>query len=817
MGNALVSVAAVLLLTSLAGGKLSGSGETSSRPLAGPQPDVVRIAQARPERANRSNHDGRGTSNPQADAKAGKPDRSGLTPRARKLIDERDRRDKNVWKPEVDAQAYEHVFMSMWDALRANGHRFNVLETVRLNRIAIPESKTEQSLDYDILETTYGVDIADGEGIASGAAEKWLDQTEFAQWLAELQSAGYRLHESEWHHSEFQPAGTDSAAVSLISFLLHVTGPDERIVFRGKLQVRWTANSSPAEPVIGSIRVIDLKRWGRKAPVAFESVSIDPQGEARPARAQPLIVYDLDGDGLSEIMLGESNVLYRNLGAGAFSKEQFLKPSVGSLMSGIVADFDRDGRPDYVCIGRDFLLHRYEVDENGRFEQKSERVCKIRFDRPQVFSAGDVDGDGDLDLWLGQYMPPYVMGQMPRPYYDANDGFPDYLLINDGTGKFTDGTEHARLTAKARRRTYAGSLVDLNDDGHVDLIVISDFSGVDIYHNDGTGRFIDVTARVLPERHTFGMSYSLADYDRNGKLDVYVVGMSSTTARRLSKLGLGLESHRRFQEMRPIMGYGNRMYLNSGSDRFTIPKFNNQVARTGWSWGCSSFDFDNDGDRDIYIANGHRSGESCQDYCTKFWRHDIYLEPTGFDQDVREMFGAINGDLDSGKISWNGYEHNKLLMNRGGTNFVDVAWLMGVAFEADSRAVVTDDLDGDGRVDLLVTEYKIRGNRETYRLKVLRNTMETGHHWIGVRLRDSAEGGSAIGAMVTVNSGDRPQITRVVTGDSFTAQHAPVVHFGLRDRERVESLTVKWADGRSVTLNNPDADRYHDLSTATGN
>ena len=77
----------------------------------------------------------------------------------------------------------------------------------------------------------------------------------------------------------------------------------------------------------------------------------------------------------------------------------------------------------------------------------------------------------------------------------------------------------------------------------------------------------------------------------------------------------------------------------------TIAKFNDQVARTGWSWGCSSFDFDNDGDRDIYIANGHRSGESRQDYCTKFWRHDIYLEPTGFDQDVREMFGAINGDL----------------------------------------------------------------------------------------------------------------------------------------------------------------------------
>ena len=734
------------------------------------------------------------------------PNLSGLPSAARKIIDERAQRDQTTWKSEVDAQAYEQVFLSMWDGLRAKKHRFEVLTSIPFNQISIPKPVSEQTLEWGIVETTFGSNSSNNNG-------KDFSHEQFAKWLAGLNAAGYKLHESEWHHSEFHPASPDAPASSLVSFLLHVTGPKSRMALRGKLQVRWAEDSSPTKPEIDSIRVAGLKSWRREGPIAFEPHTIDPPGEARPARAQPLIVYDLDGDGLSEIILGESNVVYRNQGKGNFTKEQFLKPFVGTLACGIVADFDRDGLPDYVCVGRDYQLYRYEANEQGRFEQESELACDLRFDRPQVLSAGDVDGDGDLDLWFGQYMPPYVMGQMPTPYYDANDGFPDYLLINDGNGKFTDGTEQAGLTAKARRRTYAGSLVDLNDDGHLDLVVVSDFSGIDIYHNDGTGRFADVTDHVLPERHTFGMGHSFADYDLNGKLDLYVIGMSSTTARRLSKLGLGLEGHQDLQKMRPVMGYGNRMYLDTGNKSYAIPKFNDQVARTGWSWGCSSFDFDNDGDRDIYVSNGHRSGKSCQDYCTTFWRHDIYLKPEGFDKDVSAMFNAINGDLNSGKISWNGYEHNKLLMNRSGTSFIDVAWLMGVAFEADSRAVVSDDFDGDGRVDLLVTEYKIRGNWDSYRLKVLRNTIETDHHWVGVRLRDSAEGGSTIGAIVTVKAAGRTHTDRVVTGDSYTAQHASGVHFGLGNTDQIDSLTVQWSDGRTATVDHPEIDRYYDLSS----
>ena len=182
-----------------------------------------------------------------------------------------------------------------------------------------------------------------------------------------------------------------------------------------------------------------------------------------------------------------------------------------------------------------------------------------------------------------------------------NDGFRAFLLENDGQGVFRDITDSAGLTTKRRRRTYSGSLVDLDDDRDLDLVVVSDFSGVDVYTNDGSGKFTDVTDERIDKRHAFGMSLSIADYNLDAKIDFFMTGMSSTTARRLHQMGLGRKGFDQHQASRPEMGYGNRMYLANGSN-FQQAAFNNQVARTGWSWGSTSFDFDNDGDRESFCC-----------------------------------------------------------------------------------------------------------------------------------------------------------------------------------------------------------------------
>src|SRR5262249_48798467 len=148
---------------------------------------------------------------------------------------------------------------------------------------------------------------------------------------------------------------------------------------------------------------------------------------------------------------------------------------------------------------------------------------QVRVVSPAVLTTGDIDGDGDLDLWLGQYKQPFVGGQMPTPYYDANDGNPSYLLLNDGTGRFETATAQAGLSSKSRRRTISASFVDLDDDGDLDLITVNDFSGVDLFYIDGRGHFTNESHR-LDHRTMYGMTHCFGDFDHDGAIDFLVTG-----------------------------------------------------------------------------------------------------------------------------------------------------------------------------------------------------------------------------------------------------------------------------------------------------
>jgi hypothetical protein len=525
----------------------------------------------------------------------------------------------------------------------------------------------------------------------------------------------------------------------------------------------------------------------------------------------PLLVYDINGDGLSEILLGGCNRLYLNRGGGSFQLVELCAVPNKLFEVGLVADLTGDGVADFVAPGSrgDMLLYRGDAD--GRFSSRP--MGKARdggpLRQPQALTAGDIDGDGDLDLWVGQYLISYVGGQMPTPYYDANDGLPAFLLVNQGDGRFEPRTEEAGLSTKRFRRTYTASFVDLDDDDDLDLLVVSDFAGVDMYFNDGRGYFTDVTDQLVDERHLFGMSVSFGDYDLDGRLDFFVTGMASTTARRLDLMKLGRRDRPDIHLMRSRMGYGNRMYLR-GSDGYDEPDFRDQVARTGWTWGTTSFDFDNDGDRDIYVANGHSSGQSTKDHCTHFWCHDIYEATSEPDPAVMALFQDVHrGYLDRSE-SWDGYQKNVLLMNLSGQGFASIAFLMGLAMEYDARAVVSDDLDGDGLVDLLVSEDNWADGQV---LHVYRNRLKTDNNWIGVRLREEAEGRSPVGAKITLHAASGPsQVGQIVTGDSIHSQHATTMHFGLGAATRVDAIEVRWLDGTTHRIENPAINQYHQVS-----
>ncbi len=145
-------------------------------------------------------------------------------------------------------------------------------------------------------------------------------------------------------------------------------------------------------------------------------------------------------------------------------------------------------------------------------------------------------------------------------------------------------------------------------------------------------------------------------------------------------------------------------------------------------------------------------------------------------------------------------------MNHGGLGFTNVAFLLGVADEFDSRSAVSGDLDRDGRVDLVVVE--ILGG-EGEKLHIYRNQLETENHWIGVELREEGGGLSPVGAKVGVQTADRTRVARVMTGETVMGQHSTTLHFGLGAETRVEAIEVHWVSGASRRVPDPAIDRYH--------
>jgi enediyne biosynthesis protein E4 len=723
----------------------------------------------------------------------------------RASVPERVALDKTLWAPEILAQRHEEVFIGLWDRLRKSKSPLTVIRQFPLTHITFKKPGPIMSL-------THGVTV------------RRLDQTEtrwsadeFRGWLENLKNSGFTLVQSEWHHSKFEPGRSDGHR-SLFSIGLHLRQKNRRYAVKGTIRVDWDEKLSPDDtPLPNEIVVTDMTVTERVGKPAFTEVSLPM---ARTSRAMPLLVYDLNGDGLAEIVLPFEATVLKNKGAMKFeagkipyfpppeAPPELIDRAQGSTIAAVIGDFTQDGRPDLMLAMRKLGLYLYESDGNGQFNSPPVRVFSEAdsFVKPFVMSAGDVNGDGRLDLWLAQYKEPYRTGQMPDPMFDANDGFPAYLLLNRGNHRYEDVTLAAGLGAKRNRRTFSGSLWDADEDGDLDLIVVSDFSGVDLYENYGEGHFKDITEQAFDERANFGMGHSFADFNADGHMDLYVTGMSSTTARRLEALGLKRDGFPAVNDQRMAMAYGNRLYLGNGKGQFRQPDYKDSVARSGWSWGVSHFDFGNDGRLDFYVANGHRSGETCKDYCTRFWTHDVYVAKTDSQEKLLKVFDLeLNEWSDT---SWNGYEKNHFFINSGGDRYSNAAFPLDVAFEYDSRTVVSEDFDGDGRVDLLVTQDLGEGGN--YRPHLYRNTWTENGNWIGIRLRPGKKVTEA-GARIGIAVGGQMRHEVIVTGDSLAAQHSASRHFGLGNTNKVDAIQIRWPNGKETRIPNPAINQWHTI------
>ncbi|RMF42454.1 MAG: CRTAC1 family protein [Planctomycetota bacterium] len=479
-----------------------------------------------------------------------------------------------------------------------------------------------------------------------------------------------------------------------------------------------------------------------------------------------LIDYDLDGDPDLYCINGAAidppspdpaprNALYRNDGGFRFV-DVTDAAGVGDTGFGLAVacgDYDNDGAPDIFVnnYGPNVLYHN---NGDGTFSPVTDLAgVDGGFRVAGGASFFDCDLDGDLDLYVGNYIKFDQANHKTHvhkglPSYPSPLSFqpePDQLFRNEGNGTFRDISESSGIAAVAGR-TMGLVTFDYDGDGDIDVMAANDAQENFLFENDGQGHFEEIGLLVgiaydYKAKPQASMGVELVDLDGDQRLDLYLTSFSEEFACYYRNLGGGLFDDKS---------------LMAGALEATFPHI---------TWGVLAGDFDNNGAADIFIATG-----------------DL--------DDLRDRRGGMS--------STTAYRiPNLLLYNTGGGHLRDLGrdWGTGAQREASSRGAVLGDLDQDGRLDVVVLN-----SRET--LQVLQNRSAGAEgRFVAVDLVGTRSNRDSFGAVVRVRQGDHIQLTQTRSGHSYQCENAKTVHFGLPSPDDPVTIEVRWLSGaiRTVT------------------
>lgn len=475
---------------------------------------------------------------------------------------------------------------------------------------------------------------------------------------------------------------------------------------------------------------------------------------------QDIDIYFLNGAPLFEDDSAPRprNALYRNNGDWTFTDvtDQSGLGDTGFGLGVTVGDYNNDGHADvYVNNYGPNVLYRNNGD--GTFTDVT-RTAGVENGRR--VGAGscflDMDADGDLDLFVSNYLVFSRARHVPHsmkgfPHYGTPLDYPaepDTLYRNNGDGTFTDVTAQAGLADHPG--TGMGTVcADYDADGDTDIVVANDVMGNFLFRNDGTGRFEEVGLEAGLAYDSFGrvqgsMGVDCADLDNDGQLDFLFTSYAQEPCVLYRSLGPGL-----FEDAT----------VASNAGQGTL----NQVT-----WGTGLIDFDNDGDRDIFIACGHV-------------------------QDNVEQYDNRMSHA----------QRNIVQVNTGRGRFVSSTSQGGSGLEAlySSRGAGFDDLDRDGDIDVVVLNARARPT-------ILRNDTASSGHWLRVRLQGKHSNRDGVGARVTVKAGDLRLVDEVHSGRAYQSHFGTCLHFGLGRQETVEQIEVQWIGGGVDVFTNIKVDQF---------
>jgi hypothetical protein len=488
---------------------------------------------------------------------------------------------------------------------------------------------------------------------------------------------------------------------------------------------------------------------------------------------------DYDNDGWMDIYLVNSgrckfftpstplrNALYRNNRDGTFTDvtEKAGVAGGGYGMGVAVGDYDGDGFPDMFVTqyGRSILYHN---NGNGTFTDVTERAGLKVEGWASSAVWFDYDNDGRLDLFVCQFInfaEPRGCGLafdgkrhycIPRSF----DPMPSWLFHNNGDGTFTDVSKESGI-ASHLGKAWGVVATDIANDGRMDLFVANDTVANFLFINRGGGKFEEVglvadVAYSAEGRPRSGMGVDSADFNQDGWMDLFVANID--------------------QEIFSL--YQNN---HDGTfDDLAMPWGVGMPTRWMSGWGLKFFDYDNDGNLDLFLANG-------------------------FPDDLVEQF--------SGEVK---YQEPLLLFHNEGNRFQNVSTEAGPVFGKSfaARGLAIGDFNNDGATDVLIA---VNDGAPL----LLRNHAGARNHWLGVKLVGKTSNPDAIGARLTYQAGDLRRSRMKVGGGSFMSSHDPRMVLGMGQRPKVDWLEVKWPmpSGKTERFTDLPLDRYITIVEGTG-
>ncbi len=502
-------------------------------------------------------------------------------------------------------------------------------------------------------------------------------------------------------------------------------------------------------------------------------------------------VFDYDSDGKPDIFLlngstinaergaekPAKSALFRNLGNWKF-EDVTEKAGVANQrwgMGAAVADYDNDGDAD-LFVGNYGASRLYRNNGDGTFTDVAEKVGLAIKGWHTGATFGDYDKDGRLDLFVPAYvdfdldnLPPSPLAALPTSSglggSDKNPcqfrgqpvmcgprglkGGKDKLFRQKTDGTFEDVSVKANVRDEGDYYSFSSVFVDVDDDRDLDLLVVNDSTPKQLYINRGDGTFEETgyaSGIALNEngREQAGMGLAVGDYDNDGRVDFHITNFSDDS---------------------------NTLYRNDGDGNFSDVTFQAGIGEPTipfLGWGTSFLDFDNDGWKDIIVANGH-----------VYPAVDDFQWGTSYAQQLllfKNTRTATGGQIRFERVA--------------------AAPNSGLALSINARGMAIADFDADGKLDCITAN---EGAMPT----LLRNVSDAKNNWLKIKFVGDVSKKTpkdAIGSTVFVTTGKLRQRFDLTSGGNYASQDEQTIHVGLGETVKIDKLEVFWANGQTETF-----------------